>query len=48
MQLGIHFKEFVESLPYMGIGMLGIFVVIAAIYGSIALLNRVFSPNNKE
>lgn len=48
MQLGFHFKELLESLPYMGLGMLGIFVVIAVIYGCIALLNRLFSPKKEE
>ncbi|OQB24137.1 MAG: hypothetical protein BWY11_01311 [Firmicutes bacterium ADurb.Bin182] len=48
MQLGFYFNELLGSLPYMGIGMLGIFVVILAIYGCIALLNRFFAPKSKE
>jgi hypothetical protein len=32
----------------MGIGLLGIFVVIAVIYGCIALLNRTFAPKKEE
>jgi hypothetical protein len=32
----------------MGIGMLGIFVVIAVIFGCIALLNRIFAQKKEE
>ena len=34
--------NFVANLPYMGKGMLAIFVVIAVIMGVTALLNKVF------
>ena len=33
------FGKFVESLPYMGKGMLGIFIVTAIVVGCIKLLN---------
>ena len=32
--------NFVTNLKYMGIGMLGVFVVIGAIIGAVYLLNR--------
>ncbi len=35
-------QNFVENLKYMGIGMLGIFVVIGIIMGVTAVLNKVF------
>ena len=35
---------FVENLKYMGLGMLGIFVVIGAIIGVTYVLNRVTAP----
>ncbi|MEE0970426.1 MAG: hypothetical protein U0M06_13730 [Clostridia bacterium] len=35
-------QNFVDNLSYMGIGMLGIFVVIGVIIGCTALLNKVF------
>ena len=37
----LHFDKFLESLPYMGKGMLGIFVVTLVIIVSIMILNRV-------
>ena len=39
---------FLENLKYMGLGMLGIFVVIGAIIGVTYVLNRVTAPKNKE
>lgn len=40
----IEFKpmEFVNNLRYMGEGMLGIFIVMGLIIGSILLLNRLY------
>ena len=35
-------QNFVANLPYMGKGMLAIFVVIAVIMGATAFLNKVF------
>ena len=34
-------ERFLEALPYMGKGMLGIFVVIGVIIGVILLLNKI-------
>ena len=36
--------RFVETLKYMGLGMLGIFVVIGLIAGVTTLLNTIFKP----
>ena len=33
--------RFLEALPYMGKGMLGIFIVIGVIIGFIVLLNKI-------
>ena len=38
---------FVDNLQYMGLGMLGIFVVIGLIIGATALLNFIFRPRKK-
>ena len=38
---------FVENLQYMGLGMLGIFIVIGLIIGATALLNFIFRPRKK-
>ncbi len=47
---GIEFNpmNFVENLKYMGLGMLGIFVVIGLIVISTMILNRVTSPKKKD
>ena len=37
----IDFQAFLNALPYMGKGMLGIFIVIMVIWGLVALLNKV-------
>ena len=39
---------FLESLPYMGKGMLGIFIVIGIIIGVTTLLNAVTSKKDKK
>ncbi len=39
----INFDAFLQSLPVMGKGMLGIFIVTAIIVISIAVLNKVSS-----
>ena len=39
---------FVSSLKYMGLGMLGIFIVIGVIIGCTYLLNAVFSRKEKK
>ncbi len=36
--------NFVTNLKYMGIGMLGIFIVMGVIIGSVYLLNKAFKP----
>lgn len=41
------FNKFVENLPYMGKGMLGILIVMGAIIVTTVLLNKVFSSNKK-
>ena len=38
---------FVENLPYMGFGMLGIFIVIGLIIGATYLVNVIFKQRNK-
>jgi len=42
---GVEFKptNFVNNLPYMGTGMIGIFIVIALIMGVTTFLNKAFS-----
>jgi hypothetical protein len=40
-------NAFVDNLQYMGMGMLGIFVVIGIIIGATALLNFIFRPRKK-
>ena len=39
----VNFQNFVDSLGYMGTGMLGIFIVIGIIVGSTMLLNKIIS-----
>ncbi len=43
MLLGISVEAFMDSLPKMGWGMLGVFIVTAIIVLSIYLLNTLFS-----
>ncbi len=40
------YMNFVENLRYMGIGMLGIFVVIAIIILAVVLLSKISNNNN--
>ncbi len=35
---------FVENLKYMGVGMLGIFIVIGVIILSVVVLNKLLAP----
>ena len=44
--MNINFNNFVENLPYMGKGMIGILIVMGAIILVTILLNKVFS--NKD
>lgn len=39
----IRVDYFMEALPIMGTGMLGIFIVIGVIIGAVALLNKIFN-----
>ena len=39
---------FVENLRYMGLGMLGIFIVIGVIIAITYILNRIFPENGKN
>ena len=39
----LHFDRLVNSLPIMGYGMLGIFVVTGDIIGVVTLLNKITS-----
>ena len=41
--MNINFEAFLKSLPIMGFGMVGIFVVIVIIYLLILGLNKVFN-----
>lgn len=40
--------NFVKNLSYMGIGMLGIFVVIGLVMATTAFLNKAFSNKKKD
>ena len=44
--MNIDFNNFVENLPYMGKGMIGILIVMGAIILVTILLNKVFSGKN--
>lgn len=48
IQLSFSPDAFLKSLPMMGKGMLGIFIVIIVIYLVILLFNRVFKPRKKD
>lgn len=41
-------SAFVENLSYMGLGMLGIFIVIGVIILSVAVLNKVTAPKREK
>jgi len=44
----MNFQLFLESLPIMGYGMLGIFVVIFVIFGAMKILTKAFPPKKDE
>ena len=44
----LNFGAFVKSLPIMGMGMLGIFFVIAVILAVVAILNGVTGKKKNE
>ena len=46
--MNINFDGFIDTLPYMGKGMLGIFVVTAVIILTIVILNKASSPKKKS
>lgn len=46
--MNISVEAFVQSLKYMGVGMLGIFIVIAIIVVMVTLLNKVTSRFGKK
>lgn len=39
---------FLENLKYMGVGMLGIFIVIGVIVLSVVALNKITAPKNNN
>lgn len=41
-------SQFLDNLPYMGMGMLGIFIVIGVIAGLTMLLNAVTAERKKD
>ena len=43
-----HPKGFVENLRFMGIGMLGIFIIIGIIIVATVIINKVFSGREKK
>lgn len=48
MKFGIDVNAFLETLPLMGKGMLGIFVVTLVIVGSMMILNKMGSSDNEQ
>ena len=40
--------RFVENLQYMGLGMLGIFIVIGVIILSVVVLNKATAPKSEK
>ena len=41
-------QALLDSLPIMGFGMLGIFIVIGVIMGSVVLLDKIFPAKKKD
>ncbi len=48
MNLTFEPMNFINNLSYMGLGMLGIFVVIAILIISVMLLSKFTNKSNKE
>ena len=44
----INVQGFLDSLPIMGIGMVGIFIVTLIIVVVVSLLNKFTTPKNKQ
>ena len=41
-------QALLDSLPIMGFGMLGIFIVIGVIMGSVVILDKIFPAKKKD
>ena len=48
MDFHIDFQAFLDSLPIMGMGMLGIFIVIFVVFLMIMILNRVTGKKKED
>jgi hypothetical protein len=48
IDFGFHLDRFLESLPYMGVGMLGIFVIIGMLVLILNLFGRFFPGKDGE
>lgn len=48
MDFEFHAISFVENLKYMGVGMIGIFIVIGVIILSVVALNKLTAPKKKH
>ncbi|MBQ7408348.1 MAG: hypothetical protein IJW13_03655 [Clostridia bacterium] len=48
VEVSIDFGRFASSFKYMGIGMLGIFIVITVLVLGIVALNKLTAPRNKK
>lgn len=48
MKIDFHPERFIDNLPYMGKGMLGIFIVIGIIIVSVYLLAKIGNKGDKE
>ena len=46
--MNLNFEAFLDSLQYMGKGMLGVFLVIIIIILSTYLMNFIFKPRSKK
>ena len=46
--MNINPSAFIENLRYMGLGMLGIFIVIGVIILSVVVLNKVTAPKPEK
>lgn len=44
----INVDAFLNVLPMVVYGMAGIFIVTAVIYAAVALLNKIFKPENNQ
>lgn len=44
----IDFSRFIDALPYMGVGMFGVFLIIGIIIGATYAINYSFSKVNNK